>query len=371
MDIEPIQYALADDDIHSEQLTGGYSKNGESYSGGRTKYKIDHSRPVPKDNIIQTLLPDKIPECLGEAVNGHCISKPTLQKIDKIINKTNGLEDTKGGKSTDYNQIVADAKEKTNCDTEMCVLSALEPELGKQLVSAEISSNFPIKGPTDNKLLSNINIDKIMEQYTEIFPTFYPYNFNMINYADYRFRNGYVEHQPDTLATVQFRDLYGIGKRCCGCVINSDTYQGPGIHWMALFADARGDKWTVEFFNSSGESPKPEWCAWMTKTKSQMEDIADQLRAKPSARFKPPTSIEIVKCSDTQHQQSKSECGLYSLFYIYARLRGISHDYFSKNAVPDQLMFEFRQHLFRDPRAVVDGKFDWGKFMNQVSIKWE
>lgn len=341
-------------------------------TGGRTKYHSDHSKSALKDNIMQTLMPDDIPECLGAAINGHCISKPTLQKIDNILNGGEGSKQFVGKEDTDkYVNIVNKAKEATQCDSELCILNKLEPQLGKQLIVAEITSNLKQKGPTDSNLLSNMHIDKIMEMFAELFPQFYPYNFNMKNYADYRFRRGYVESQPDTLATVQFRDLYGIGKNTCGCVINSDTYQGPGIHWMALFADARGDVWTVEFFNSSGGAPVPEWCNWMTKTKSQMEDIADELRKNPSKKFKPPTRIELVKCSDLQHQQSKTECGLYSLFYIYARLRGVPHEYFMKNPIPDQLMFEFRQHLFCGERGIVDGKFDWGKYINEVSVKWE
>lgn len=363
--ISPIQLALIGSD-DSEIMGGAVEK-----LGGRTKYNSDHSRSALKDNIIQTIMPDEIPECLGAALNGHCISKPTLQKIDKIIG-TVGNADTANVESTDkYTVIVKKAKEETGCGTELCVLNALEPQLGKQLVVAEITSNLKQKGPTDNRLLSNIHVDKIMGMFADLFPRFYPYNFNMRNYADYRFRNGYVESQPDTLATVQFRDLYGIGKNTCGCVINSDTYQGPGIHWMALFADARGDVWTVEFFNSSGGAPIPEWCNWMTKTRSQMEDIADELRKNPSKRFKPPARVDLIKCSDLQHQQSKSECGLYSLFYIYARLRGVPFEYFAKNPIPDQLMFEFRQHLFCGERGIVDGKFDWGKYLNEVSVKWE
>lgn len=418
------------------------------FTGGVTKYVNDHNNPVVKDNVILSILPEKVPECLGSVVTGHCISKKTLMRINQIIS-TNGnkegsvetedradradrvdrassVESAASSVKNIHTEVVERAKEKLGCSTELCILEALEPQLGRAIVSAEIKTNFKIPGPTDNKLLSNINIDAIMNRFAELFPGFYPYNFNMRNYASYSFRQGYVENSPDSLATIQFRDLYANGHNCCGCVINADTYQGPGTHWMALFADARGGKWSVEFFNSSGQVPAPEWVNWMTKTKSQMEDLIDRRKdGGVSTRSALPTvaaptvsaptvsaptvsaisgvsasrgkigseettaavkklccdsksfgknistGVDIVCCSEIRHQQSKTECGLYSLFYIFARLNGVPYEYFMKNPVPDQLMFEFRQLLFKGEKGLSGGKFNWNQYKGQVSVSWE
>ena len=72
-----------------------------------------------------------------------------------------------------------------------------------------------------------------------------------------------------------------------------------------------------------------------------------------------------------RHQQSMTECGLYSLFYIYARLHGVTPEYFMKTPIPDQLMFEFRQNIFSGERGIIDGKFDWDDYKNRVSVKLE
>lgn len=412
----------------------------DAYSGGVTKYVNDHNKPAVKDNVISKLLPEHVPECLGSVVTGHCMSTKTIEKIDnllksgavtpsgvsgskdtstggpavgrwKVLGPSSGNKPTGAPEKTVHTQIIEQAKDQLGCSTEVCILEALEPHLGKSLITNEITSNFKIKGPTDNKLLSNINIDAIMNKYSELFPGFFPYNFNMRNFASYRFRKGYVEHVPDTLATIQFSDLFANGHTCCGCVINDDTYQGPGTHWMALFADTRGGKWSVEFFNSGANAPAPEWVNWMTKTKSQMEDIMDALkkgntlkvegtsgsvgtsvavdtmpknpRAKnittreESREFccetarKIPQRVDIICCSEIRHQQSKTECGLYSLFYIFARLNGVPYEYFMKNPVPDQLMFEFRQVLFNSEKGVNGGKFNWDQYRGQVSVVWE
>jgi hypothetical protein len=330
-------------------------------TGGFETYKSDHEKPAVKDAIVSKLIPDNISECaiyLNKPIDEPCMSTEVIDQVAKAIGVT-------GDKQT----IVATAKEKLGCENERCVLGKLIPKLGEDTVRREINTYLKVKGPTDGQLLSNIHIDSTLRQWTNAFPDFYPYHFNMLNYASYAYDNGYILHHPDTLATILFADLYngeydGKKYKCAGCVINSDTYQGEGKHWMALFADARaGDKWTIEFFNSSGNAPAPEWVSWLVKTKTQMEFILEKQKRN--------IPVEIKKVCDIRHQQSRSECGLYSLFYIWARLHNIPTDYFSENPIPDQLMFEFRQHLFEDPQRARVRKFDWNAYKKEVRIEWE
>ena len=127
---------------------------------------------------------------------------------------------------------------------------------------------------------------------------------------------------------------------------------------MALFADARNpNRATVEFFNSSGRPPVPEWVNWMVKTQIGLKKVG----------FK---NVELVKSSSVEHQASMSECGVYSLYYIWCRLNGVPVETFSECKIPDEKMFEFRQHLFADPTATENGVFDWNKFQRVVNIKW-
>jgi hypothetical protein len=260
------------------------------------------------------------------------------------------------------------------------VLEKMEPIIGSEVVDMESKLFLKIAGPTDVKLLSNVNIDATLQQWAQMYRDFYPYNFHMRNFTSYCYRDGRILHEPDTLATISFTDLYNndrggsrnsainAGYRCAGCVINTDVYQGPGEHWMALFADARSDnEWTVEFFNSSGNSPAPEWVNWMEKTKVCMENIIAQL----TVGSKKSPIVRMVKSSSIRHQRSRTECGLYSLFYIWARLNKIPVEYFSTNHVPDQLMFEFRQHLFDDPTRPAMKKFDWDEYTKNTRVRWE
>ncbi|SIP86074.1 Cysteine protease [Pacmanvirus A23] len=331
-------------------------------TGGATTYQNDHNAPSSKDDTVSKLIPEHISECavyLNKPAGEPCSSEETVQLVSKSLNVTGNSK-----------EIISAAKEKLGCESERCVLGKLTPQLGEQRVRHEINTYLKVKGPTDNKLLSNVHIDSTLRQWANIYKDFFPYNFNMLNYASYAYDNGYILNHPDTLATIQFTDLYygshGDGKKYkrAACIINTDTYQGDGKHWMALFADAsQSDRWTVEFFNSSGNAPAPEWVSWLVKTRTCMEMILD--------REKKSIPIEIMKVSDIRHQQSRTECGLYSLFYVWARLHGVPPEYFMEKPVPDQLMFEFRQHLFEDPNHKFVGKFNWSEYKNQISVKWE
>lgn len=301
------------------------------------------------DASLNKLIPDDISDCAIGIEGPVCTDATSLSKISKSL----------GIKSTDPEDIIKAAKEKLDCTSEKCVVHKSESALGKQLVSSIIELRFKPQGPTDNALLSNVNIDAIMKQWSHIYEDFFPYNFNMRNYASFSFRDGRVLNEPDTLATIQFKDLYigELGKKFTrvGCVINTDVYQGPGKHWMALYADAKTK--TVEFFNSSGNSPSPEYVRWLEKTKIQMESLGMN------------TSIKNV--STMRHQNSKSECGVYSLFYIYARLNGVPADFFMGGKIPDKWMFHFRQHLFEDPSRAPVEKFDWEDYQKKTKIVWE
>lgn len=323
-----------------------------TYSGGDSgnSARTHKHKPAEKDDVVSVLIPDNISECALSAPNTHmqpyCMSKQTMTKVTNIV----GISD------------ISSVKTVLGCESERCVLSKLAKDLGEELVNREISRNLKVRGPTDNKLLNNVDIDTTMGQWGLHNPEFYPYNFHMLNYASYSYNNGRIYNTPDTLVTIPI-DVLVSGKyngtkyKCAGCIINTDTYQGNGVHWMALFVDTRTKPATAEFFNSSGNAPAPEWVNWMEKTKNILISMG-----MPS---------EIVRASTIRHQKSKTECGLYSLFYVWARLHNVPVAYFANNRISDQLMFEFRQHLFDDPSRPKFKKFNWEEYTAVTKLTWE
>lgn len=334
------------------QITGRDDK-----TGGVIVYDNDKTEQPEKSTIIESAIPNIISEfsLTSGCKHGQVCAPDNV--VDAMADKLNMSYN-------DPSEVIELAKSKLNCETEKCVVIKMANMIKNRVpdIGNIILKKYKIKGPTDAALLNNVVIDNTLKQWSVHYSDFFPYNFNMVNYASYSLRHGKTVNEPDTLATIMFDELYNDKFRCCGCVINSDKYQGEGKHWMALFADAR-DKhtWTVEFFNSSGNPPVPEWVSWLAKTKLLMEKISKNMTPRPK--------IKVIKSTMIRHQHSKTECGVYSLFYIWSRLNNISPEYFQDNPIPDQLMFEFRQHLFDSP---LHGEtFDWQTYSKTTKIDWE
>lgn len=301
------------------------------------------------DKSIINLIPPRISECalyLGVSAK-TCMSGAVEQKVKEVTRS----------------KTVEEAKKITSCDSERCVLTKLRPQLGNDVVNAELDMRFKVEGPRNSDWLTDSHIENIVKQWSVKWRNFFPYNFNMRNYASYKIDpvTMRVVNEPDTLATINFEDLYSRGFDCAACVCNTDTYQGRGKHWIVLFVDARKESpmMSAEIFDSAGNPPLPEWQSWLTKTKIQLDEIAEG---------KKPTSI--IRAYNNRHQFSDSECGVYSLYYIWARLNGIAPEAFQDSAVADKKMFEFRQHLFYDKKWKDSGEFDWDEYQRQVKIDW-
>jgi hypothetical protein len=273
------------------------------------------------DNDTNELIPDEIGNCSliahKKGKTKICSDPNVLIGINKSlpdnykIKLDDFIDDDGQNKQNDKQseQIIENAKKYTKCEDERCVLNSrlLSHDYETiKLINNNLKTNFKIDGPTDVSLLSNYNIDKTLQQWATHFKDFFAYNFNMVDY----------ERQGDTLHTIDIMDLYDRGYRTCACVINSDVYSGRGKHWMALFVDMRNlSQWTVEFFNSSGNRPVESFARWLTKTKNRLEDIIEKHNLKN-------IKVDIIKVTGIMHQYSKTECGVYSLYYIWARLNG-------------------------------------------------
>lgn len=302
------------------------------------------------DEASRRLVPDEISSCSlasGRSGGEPCASDAAIAVMAKIVDGTTGGT---GQTTNELTTVVEKAKEKLGCKDEKCVLESREftSIAGKGAAQKELYVNFKLDGPTDTSLLSNVHIDSILGQWATKFNSgpnkFFAYDFNM---ADYEKTGG-------SLGTVDvISDIWDKGYRTFGCVINSDVSTGRGKHWMALFGDMRTSPMTVEFFNSSGNPPALPFARWLEKTRVRMEKVG------------PAVAMKVCKIV---HQKSRTECGVYSLYYIWARLNGVAAEYFNHNPISDILCFELRQHLFEGSNM---SKFDYEKFKKSADVKWE
>jgi hypothetical protein len=260
---------------------------------------------------------------------------------------------------------------RVGCDSESCVLrsgefrrAALAAGVTPSAADRAVVGDFKPAGPRATlDLLSNFDIDSVLRGWARLeFPEFYPCPFAMMDFDKTHVEFDAVDMGAvlDGTAPVDVGgarpDAPGgaprVERRHCstfGCVLNTDTSRGPGKHWVAAFVDCRAPaatsgEWSVEYFNSAGRPPPPSAAAWLERRAGELRKI----RAARAGAGRAPGPVVAVPVTAVDHQQSQTECGLYALHYIRARLEGIPWSAFVDGpTITDEAMTKFRAHVFR------------------------
>lgn len=244
--------------------------------------------------------------------------------VDKLKEKFDEKED---------DELLDKLKDKFQCETEICILEhpEVKNEIGHEEVSALIETSFKPEGPRETTAwLSNIEIDAVLDQMEKKYSDkkFLHIPFQMIDF----------EQTGSELARLDWPKKYEEGYRCFGAVLNTDTSKGRGIHWFSIFCSCldSDEKFTIEYFNSSGSLPMHQVANWMKRVKHEWQPY-----------FKNDKRIEDITVTRLVNQEDDFSCGSYSLYYIISRLDGTPYEYFKHNKIGDDNMLEFRKYLFR------------------------
>lgn len=218
-------------------------------------------------------------------------------------------------------------------------------EYAEKEMSIHINDEPRPEGPTNKEWLSNTNEDDVLQNVMEWCPWFYANKACLSDFMiDYEVTNpkmaevisnkGMSPHKEPLgeLEPIYYKEN---GYTCMGCIVNTDVKPNGGVHWFGIFYDTRNNKQhTIEYFNSTGEPPREKIANWM-------KEFADLSTKQLGVPCKPVTVSEI------SHQNSSSECGAYSAYFIIARVIGINYKKFRENRIKDDVVFEFRKCIFR------------------------
>jgi hypothetical protein len=238
-------------------------------------------------------------ECaLGQDKGGYCSSGRAIQKIEEYV----GID---CGKKKDCQRtVVKTAMKKLGVKREMDIFSheSFVDRVGR-IDNQELLQWFKTRGPRDNNnLLSNVDIEaKLSEWLRGVSDVrFLHIPFEMI---DFKYKSGSM------LQNINLQDV--VGKYdIAACVLNTDVWSGGGKHWFCIVIDLDPQCVTIEFFNSSGFPPSSEIIEWKEKKMSDLVIAGIKCKFKRVVNFK--------------MQKSRTECGMFCLSYIRARLMGIT-----------------------------------------------
>ena len=278
-----------------------------------------------------------------------CSSKETLAQIKAGLPGASGnLKDAEG--------IIKEAGKLSGCPDEKCVLEGLAKK-GDKNAQKDLDTAFKVSGPRDTTWLSNFEIDDVLKQWAGTEKAgrkkLKHQGFVMCDFAS---NNSTFAHMDLK------RDVVDAGYGCMACVVNTDLYRNGGEHWMAIFFDCSGPGgFSIELFDSIGKG--------VDKCKNSFQGWVNEQAQKLTDQGHKTTPVVINKL---EHQRSRSECGVYSLLYIWLRMHGLPYTFFIENALTDYMCFYFRQLLFEGGEEfLVNGNFDLNKYMKSCNVEWE
>ena len=193
--------------------------------------------------------------------------------------------------------------------------------------------------------LDNFNIRDVMKQYEAIYPWFeymgnFPIDFSAPNpYDDFDDEEAIRSNRLDKclnpeLCTLDLVEKYNKGKRGIGIIFNLDKHDGAGTHWMGMYVNIRDiEKPKIYYFDSFGYKVPPT-----------IELFMKYIRANIQSKM-PTCAVELLS-NGRQFQMSRTECGMYSIYFLINMIHGVPFRKFVTRRVPDSDMLVLRNILF-------------------------
>lgn len=276
--------------------------------------------------------------------DGSCFSIESLKTIANEYNKVNTKNlITISDDKKDMVKQITKAFSKL-CSSQTCWLRT---EIVKQIKSDEIHKNtFRPVGPSNGyDWLSTSNINNVLNQYEN-------------KYNDFVFLgalpNDFQELTFLGLSDIDFDDFVSEGKHKLGFVINLDTHEKPGSHWVALYTNLIKNQ--IYYFDSLGQKPGPRIRKFNKKILNYMYKKKYNKEVKFNSLIKKIKSYKNIdflndfdiRYNNIQHQFKDSECGVYSINFIIRAAKDESFDNITKNITHDSEINECRDVYFRN-----------------------
>jgi hypothetical protein len=255
-----------------------------------------------------------------------------IKNLCEVYNKEHPKE-TKmvcEGRSSDevWSELQKRLGAKCKTGREECIIASL---LRRPKAPAEWSLNR-------EEWLSSDDIDAVEKNYEELFPDYYYVGSVPI---DFDLQDETRKCVVSALCSMKLPELYKKGHRRIGIVINTDPHDGPGQHWVAVYADLRPELEypRVTYFDSYALTPEAEIKTLMKRWKEQWD---------ATGIHKEGMHMTFNK---TRHQYKDSECGMYCLYFHYACIMNLPMG----ERMPDDVVNTFRNLLFRMPAPKESG----------------
>lgn len=259
-----------------------------------------------------------------------CYTSDSLERLRKLWNKRHPDAEIS---STDPKEIWEALRENMSsvCEKESCWLrqNFAKHDLTKELTHYTFAPQAP-KGwkKNINEWLSSIDIEKVMRQFEESYPSFAFLGPSPIDFDSMKM---YGECVWEELCNFNLRSMMAKHKKKIGIVFNLDEHWKPGSHWTSMFIDVPSQQ--ICYFDSGGEEAPVEVVKFKDRIISQGKGCG--------IKFKYQQNYPV------EHQMNDSECGIYCLYFISEMIKNANFKPFRGKRIPDKEMERYRRVFFR------------------------
>lgn len=262
-----------------------------------------------------------------------CLPSNVWNSLEDIYKRKKEKGNATGGQLSLMEEL---EKENPKCGkNELCLLqrnSILQTHV-KPLIEKYFAPIAPMEWiEKPNTWLSNVDIEKVMNQYMKNHSSFdfvgtFPIDF------DSPLNGGSCV--SNKVCHFDLSSFIKEGKKQIGFIFNTDDHNGPGQHWISLFIHL--PMRLIYFFDSTA-SPTPK------EIQRLIQRIIEQGKEKLNITFN-------VMENTIDHQKGNTECGIYCLFFLDHMLMNPQQTIRDLNTkrFSDSFIQNFRHVYFNQP----------------------
>lgn len=266
-----------------------------------------------------------------------CLDNDIIKEIAKIFNeKLNKNIDLNDSVKNIHNHIIKILNEnnKTN-ESHLLTMNIIINNLSKEKIERFYNSfkpQMPKSWHTNyNEWLSNIDIMKVLEQYSTAYPEFYLHGPTAI---DFDLKDNNNKCLVDDLCQFNLKHHLDKKQTKLGFVFNTDPHNESGEHWISMYVDCNSknmDNPIIYFYDSTGD-----------KAPNEVESLINKIIEQGKEN-----NIKFTYLwNNYQHQKGGTECGIYTLHFLIYMIEENDFISYIKNKKSDEYIEKFRNIFF-------------------------
>jgi len=251
------------------------------------------------------------------------VDKGEVENLRKLYNKQTSSTIPPGSTDQVWGELLQRFHDRCTTGAPACVVMSM---LKKSRAPSDWKENR-------YEWLSSDDIDAVEKKLAKLFDDYYfvgcvPIDFDLKT-------EELSQCLVSALCSMKLPKLYKKGYRRIGIAINTDTHEGTGEHWTAVFCDIRPELEfpRMTYFDSYAFKPEPEIKRLMNRWAMQWD--ATGIHSKPMQ----------LTYNSTRHQRKDSECGMYC---IYFHINCLTEMPMNKR-IPDDAVNQIRDLVFKMP----------------------